>query len=316
MSSVDACQSTCFDGCSKCFGAGNDSCLACTTGSSDTYYLLKGSTICDPTCSVGTYGDNHVCLDCDENCEECSGTSTTCTKCGISGGKQLYLAADNVCYESCSDGFYPDTSNNECGECTEGCTLCYGTGLDKCTECGAHTNTSEYFKVVGEDQCTLNCPVGYYEESFDGYNCVLCHEACASCDTSATDCQSCKNVTGNVFYNLNDLCYQTCPDGYYGVDSTNLCSACHASCSQCFEAANDTCTACAENKFLQYGTTTCVDSCPDGQYENSTARKCLPCDSNCKTCDTEAENCTSCFLVNGFYVYLDQNLCVQECPEG
>ena len=56
--------------------------------------------------------------------------------------------------------------------------------------------------------------------------------------------------------------------------------------------------------------------CPDGEYENATAHKCLLCNSNCATCDGEPNNCTSCHLVNGYYVYLDINICVQDCPAG
>ena len=137
---------------------------------------------------------------------------------------------------------------------------------------------------------------------------------------SDTDCQTCKNVTGIVYFQLNDQCLQNCPDGYWGKDSENLCYLCDFSCSKCYDEFNNTCTACTTYNntiyYLQYGTDTCVDVCPDGQYENATAHKCLPCDSNCATCDIVANNCTSCFLVNGYYVFLDINICVQNCPDG
>ena len=101
--------------------------------------------------------------------------------------------------------------------------MCHGPGLTACTECGPHpTNSSVFYKRIGYDICTEDCPTGEYELDL-GYTCAVCHEACSSCNMTATDCQSCQNVTGNVFYNLNNVCYQTCPDGYYGEESTNLC---------------------------------------------------------------------------------------------
>ena len=69
-----------------------------------------------------------------------------------------------------------------------------------------------------------------------------------------------------MFYNFNNTCYQTCPDGMYGVDATNLCMACDSICSKCTNGANNTCTECHSGYFLQYGTNTCVEICPGGQY--------------------------------------------------
>lgn len=68
--------------------------------------------------------------------------------------------------------------------------------------------------------------------------------------------------------------------------------------------------------YLQFETNTCVDVCPDGQYENATAHKCLPCDSTCATCDMISSNCTSCYMTAGAFVFLDGNRCVQNCPDG
>lgn len=53
-----------------------------------------------------------------------------------------------------------------------------------------------------------------------------------------------------------------------------------------------------------------------GQYSNLTVHKCQVCDSNCKTCLGLATNCTTCYLNNGQYVFLENNICVQKCADG
>lgn len=100
---------------------------------------------------------------------------------------------------------------------------------------------------------------------------------------------------------------------------------CDARCLECTAGGNDTCSSCqaitinsaSVPHYLIYGTTICSDGCPDGQYANSTSKKCLLCDSNCKTCITNSTNCLSCGLnTAGYLVYLDVNKCVQKCPVG
>ena len=87
-----------------------------------------------------------------------------------------------------------------------------------------------------------------------------------------------------------------------------MCQPCDPICKTCYDSANNTCTACLTYQnvtyLLQYGTDTCVDVCPDGQYANETAHKCLVCDSNCETCEGEPDNCTSCEMDGGAYVFL------------
>lgn len=69
--------------------------------------------------------------------------------------------------------------------------------------------------------------------------------------------------------------------------------------------------------FLIYNTNVCSDTCPDGQYSNATSNKCLLCDMNCKTCEVNSTNCLSCgFSSLGYVVYLNANICVQQCPDG
>ena len=172
-----------------------------------------------------------------------------------------------------------------------------------CTACEDDGGGTNYYKVKDADECATACGSGFFEQT-STFTCEPCHEACLTCDTSATDCLTCGNVTGIVYYFLSNVCYQTCPDLYYGDSSDNTCKSCHANCSKCFAADNTSCTECIANHFLLYGTTECSATCPDGFYSNTTSKKCHLCDSTCATCDTNPDNCTSCLMTAGASVHL------------
>ena len=165
------------------------------------------------------------------------------------------------------------------------------------------------------------CGDGFYERLLDN-KCAPCHESCETCENSSSICTSCKNVTGLIYYLLEEdyTCYLNCPIGFYGSPGDNKCLPCHDYCSACYDGSSNTCTACAINDsipyFLQYGTEECVEDCPDGEYKNVTSLKCQICSSNCLTCDELANKCTSCFMDSGAYVFLSGTLCVQQCPVG
>lgn len=315
----------CADGCKTCFGPSLNECDVCnTSNSTDPYYKWANETTCDLSCPNGQFISlrlNHMCEYCSSNCITCVGTADNCTADG--GCKTGYFFNNDTfeCVRVCPDGTFGNADSGFCQDCAAGCLLCTGDTRDECTKCGVDPNNSSaiYFKHYYLTKCMTDCPDGFYEESL-GYTCQKCHESCNTCNTSATDCPDCRNVTGIVYYNLNDKCLLKCPNGYYGDDGNNSCYVCHDYCSKCYSDDEFSCTACTTfnntDYFLQFGTNTCVDVCPDGEYSNSTSHLCLICDSNCATCSEKPKNCTSCFLVNGYYVYLSGNICIQECPIG
>lgn len=131
------------------------------------------------------------------------------------------------------------------------------------------------------DQCTTDCPPGYYEEN-TGLICAPCHESCLTCDTSATDCTSCGSSADVVYFlHIDAFCYETCPERFYGEivnGSTNLCSDCDVKCQICSGPSHDECMSCRTEKnityFLEYGTNSCVVDCPDGQYSDAALHLC------------------------------------------
>ena len=64
-------------------------------------------------------------------------------------------------------GFYGDSTDWSCKSCHDGCEVCYGAGLEKCTKCKIDTVSDPdvpYYKVANIDECTTACSTGYYEE--------------------------------------------------------------------------------------------------------------------------------------------------------
>ena len=104
--------------------------------------------------------------------------------------------------------------------------------------------------------------------------------------------------------------------------SSNLCAGCNVKCQTCFGPNENQCTSCrtlddtTTHNYLQYGTTTCVTACPDGQYANVTSHLCHLCDSNCAKCDTNSVNCLTCDMDGGAEVFLEGTVCVEICQIG
>lgn len=84
----------------------------CATG-----YLIKGTTTCTASCSIGFYGNitTAACEKCDLACTVCyGGTLFDCTHCEV--GKYLM---NNTCGDSsiCDFGYYADSTENKCKLC-------------------------------------------------------------------------------------------------------------------------------------------------------------------------------------------------------
>ncbi|KAL4432734.1 hypothetical protein ABPG74_011555 [Tetrahymena malaccensis] len=86
-----------------------------------------------------------------------------------------------------------------------------------------------------------------------------------------------------------------------------LCySSCDANCVNC-NYSNNTCNICVNLKVNYNGS--CLDKCPEGYYQNDVFI-CQKCGPQCKTCQSSANNCTSCQYTTQF---LYQGNCLQSC---
>ena len=319
----------CTQGCNNCTGTGLNNCQSCkdvitTVVDPDTqvsstvvtkYYKHIGVDTCGISCPVGQFIDSAIsffCQPCSPECKACQNTAKTCLDASSCNAGYFFFSTNSSCLAACPDGFYANTSTITCTLCHPGCALCKGGSLTQCSACKIDDVTDPlthvtYFKKITVSQCTTVCDAGQYEDPTD-FLCKYCHNTCSECLDASENCTSCKNVSGIVYflYSPNDenQCVQVCPDGFYGQKSNNKCMPCDNRCKLCTGPSNDSCSECQSTiinsvsvpHYLIYNTKICADTCPDGQYADATTKKCLLCDTNCKTCQTNPKNCLSCNL--------------------
>lgn len=150
--------------------------------------------------------------------------------------------------------------------------------------------------------------------------CKACNPACATC-TSLSVCQTCQSVNGVGYFLSGTTCTVACPSTHFGQTSNYTCMACWAGCATCYGSTALNCTSCkndgADNYYLIYGTDICNLTCPDGQYQNTTAFACLLCSSHCLTCTLNSTYCTTCGLSpSGLTLFLSNGTCIFDCAAG
>ena len=213
---------SCHVGCALCFGSSLTQCTKCKTenvmGMTTAYYLYGNDTVCAIICPPGQFINSNVpnaCVSCDPGCIACSITSTNCTLSVCSSG-YYYYSANSSCLRSCPNNFYANISAGMCTQCLGGCLLCYGGLLTACTSCKKDNNNVPYFKMIDIDTCTATCDPGQWGQ-VSSLSCQYCSTECLTCIDSATNCQSCKNISGTPYFNFgSSQCLKKCYGGYYG----------------------------------------------------------------------------------------------------
>ena len=168
--------------------------------------------------------------------------------------------------------------------------------------------------------CAISCVDGYYGDSV-AHLCVACVSACKKC-SSELACSKCQSVNGVGYYHSGTTCIVQCPLGKYGRVTDYTCVTCADGCLSCFGSAISQCHNCTvattTNKFyLVYGSTICIEVCPDGQYQNVTDFTCMLCSASCLTCVNTATECLSCGLSNiGVNLFKLGSTCLAVCPDG
>jgi proprotein convertase subtilisin/kexin type 5 len=266
---------------------------------------------CYSTCPDGTYSTStpNLCNSCDLKCIICSGSSTACSSCTLSGGNIAYLW-NNTCITSCPDGTFYASSPNLCSTCDIKCILCSGSS----TTCSSCTLNGSNMAYLWSNTCVTNCPNGTYLTANPNL-CNACNTLCQLCDVSSTNCSLCSS-TG---YLLNLTCLAICPNPYYpdtnGGLGPNNCLQCSISCASCTNGVNSSCQSC--NTGYMLSGSTCDTSCLAGYGPTLDPLVCVSCSASCKTCLNTAANCTDCFHSPTVYYLFktgSSSTCVVSCP--
>lgn len=339
--------------CVTCYGPAATNCKSCQIG---TYYSSI-ENICVTSCPDGYYADNspypyNQCRKCYQSSppSNLDGTCATCygpdsNQCYTCDSPLFFDATTGRCVSTCPIGYWGNPSSKECEHCyqapsptdpSQNCYTCIGPESTNCTSCSAGT-----FYYTLNNSCLLNCPtIGFWEDSFLNL-CQPCYQytaaspndnTCVTCTGSDPDnCLSCNSTT---YLNLaTNRCVKTCPDGYYGENSTNQCTPCYEasnpttdtlkSCKTCFGPSANNCLSCHNETFSFFGNNSCLTGCPAGFYPNSNLNLCNPCYQNippstwgsCASCTGPQYNdCEGC--LDGYNYHVPSKTCVVNCPTG
>ena len=272
-----SCDPSCLGGCAA---EGSEYCDECAS------LQMQSTLACVDECPEGTRQNLHMCIDCPENCANCS--DTTCLKC-----RHGYIAtSEGACIHSCPAQTFHNKSSGACDLCNPSCEKCNGPTASDCTSCG-----SIHYSLK-DGQCILNdtCPGGHYFDKLD-MTCEACDVTCAECNGKGpSDCTACFPD-----YKLNKtVCSPeiSCPPGQYVDDKS--CTPCLEHCQLCDNPL--TCKQCNENFYLMTDklrdgeVSSCLDACPDKWFASVSDRLCVECHETCLTCNgLGAQNCLTCY---------------------
>lgn len=296
------CQ-TCHPACLTCVGSDQSSCSLCAAG----FYLQPDLKTCLTSCpSQGYWADSsgNNCLQCSTECASCFGsTNADCLTC--SPGNYLQPGT-TVCFPSCPNSYYADTSTQTCVSCHSNCAQCFGPAITQCTSC-----VSGYFVNASATTCQTTCSDGFWTNSL-GNICSLCPHECLTCQGSTTpNCTSCKE--GYFFITNTSECLPSCPAGYYASTEEGICQPCDEACATCNGSSHDDCSSCNSGYFLQPYSPSCLRTCPEHKYWPDTeTNTCVACAPECLSCS--GSNCTSCNY--GYYLQPSTHICMATCPSG
>ena len=240
---------------------------------------------------------------CDINCASCKYTKDNCTSCYPSQGQYLNVSTNqcqfltNQMAHSGSD--YASFCDSECKECIP-------EDRFSCTECYPG-KTLFYLGTTG--RCLDSCEPGNY--MVPNGTCIACLPGCATCESLTGRCLSCKQ---NYYFSWKvDVCVD-CGDYNYINSTDQKCYPCHPNCRTCLDNSPTSCLSCDAPYALFYNNLTC-GFCPtqNGMFV-SALNECWNCSTNCSTCVTFAQQCTTCPV--GYMVSLVNNTCIPDCGLG
>ena len=97
----------------------------------------------------------------------------------MAAGAVVYLEGTS-CVQICPDGKYGAEGNNTCTSCAAGCATCSGATSNECYTCTS-VASDKYYKIIGEDTCSLTCPTGQFIDSNIDFICQSCSSECVGC---------------------------------------------------------------------------------------------------------------------------------------
>ncbi|XP_061623990.1 proprotein convertase subtilisin/kexin type 5b isoform X1 [Phyllopteryx taeniolatus] len=274
-------------------------CLKCAD-----YFFLHIDK-CVDGCPAGFFPSEqqHECVRCHADCASCDGPDRDdCNACR----NPKALRYNGECLPQCPSNTYYEKADGECRDCDRTCLTCSGHEPSSCLSCESERRRDASGRCVWYSQCS--------ERSYadGGGECRLCHASCRRCSggPGPDRCLACDPPR----FLLNSTCVLQCPAGYYGDDKeARTCERCHFSCASCAGRHSVQCHACRRGFFRQGSS--CVQTCSESHFGNSSSMACERCDPACGRCRGPADtDCLSCR--DGFVYVRRRGRCLKNCPSG
>ena len=212
----------------------------------------------------------------------------TCASTPTCDDNKITLFPSGICIDSCDESYYVK-KGEQCGLCKDFNPSQNSYKLVNGTECREYdTKTMEYFN--GE-LYLLKCKSGY---SLIDNDCIQnglnCHELCE------------KNMCTEESIDDNNQHCISCIENYY-LENGN----CKKTCSERYKIEEKKCIPCEDNYCESFTNNTCnCIKCQNGSFLNI-SNICNKCDSTCKECIGQSNNCTDCDTNHFLY----ENKCIE-----
>ncbi len=270
------------------------------------------------TCTGAKSGDNHNCIECDNENGYYWDNSPSSKKC-VQRGTGYYIDSNDKSYKPC----YPI------------CKTCYtaGRSIDdpKCIQCddsqGYFTHPIDVTScITGESQF-----LGYYYNHTSN-SMLKCPDYCIDCsEESVSEGNKCLHCNNNTFYftfedevnNLYFNCFnnQTKERDWYFDYPSKLYKKCYSACNNCTIGGNSSKHNCnlneCKDEFIIDRDDKSQCSCEYYHYIDSNDNyHCMyPCQGNYNYLIREKNQCVNnCLLTDYPYIYNYQ--CYKKCPNG
>jgi len=252
---------------------------------------------------------NGYFLKCSLPCATCVKSIENCQTCISQTAKLVQISIDKItCLEDTS-GYYLDLNSNIYKKCDDSCLTC----IENSKKCQTCNNQNNYLYKLEDNiyTCVIKCPDGYCNIPENGI-CKACSKICKTCESDINNCKSC-TIDLYLVESENKMTCISNSDGYYFDVSKGIFKKCSQGCKKCINPTN--CISCDNNSgfLLVQNINSCVLKCPDGYWKNFLENKCMLCNSSCKLCLDDTNNCLEC--AEG-YLTLKENKrkCFKECP--
>jgi len=250
---------------------------------------------------------------CDDSCLICIENPKRCLICNVQNNYYPKIDQNDSCIlkDNSPNGYYFDSKSLGHGKCDDSCLICI-ENPKKFLTCNIKYNYQ--YKLEDDiNSCVTKCPDDYCNIPENGI-CKACSKICKTCESDIYNCKSCPTDLYLVESENRMTCISN-SDGFYFDASKGIIKKCTQGCKKCINPTN--CTSCDINSgfLLVQNINACVLKCPDGYWKNFLQNKCMLCNSSCKICLDNTNNCQEC--AEG-YVTLKENKkkCLKECPSG